>query len=334
MSSLVGTHPEAVLQLMHDRRRIGYTPGSPSPRKLALIVEGGGMRGVLSAGSLLALDLMGFRACVDEIYANSAGGVNAAYFLSGQGILGIKVYFDLISNRKFINPWRILKIADIDFVYDHIVPQVRPLDEAAVRSSPTRFLLSTTEIRSGRNVLIDARKASEPIAHILKASSALPVLYNKTVPLAGGLYVDGGLSDALPVRQAIAAGCTDILVLATQLGHASRPSLLESVMLYARMGRRYPNVMRAHWRSFATDNENRRIANGFSTVPGVHVATICPSPIELEVGPTTLTRTKLIAAAHAMAHRTYCAFDGPLSEIHSVFGSFAHSAAVSARRGP
>ena len=60
------------------------------------------MRGVLSAGSLLGVDLLEFRDYFDAVYAVSAGSVNAAYFLSGQGIEGITVYFDDISSRRFI----------------------------------------------------------------------------------------------------------------------------------------------------------------------------------------------------------------------------------------
>ena len=287
------------------------------------------MRGVLSAGSLLAMDLMGFRSCFDEVYATSAGGVNAAYFLSGQGILGITVYFDSISNRRFINPWRVLKMVDVDFVYDDIVTHVKPLDEAAVRRSPTKFLLSMTDAHSGRSVLFDVRATPEPIPRMLKASSALPVLYNKVVSLTGGEYVDGGVSDAMPVRQAIKAGCTDILVLATKLSrHTSQPSLFHEAMIRVRMGRRYPNLVHAHQESFATANDNRCLAVGASSVPGVNVAAICPEPTELLVGKTTLDRAKLIAGAHSMARRTYRVFGGDLAQLDRLFAAFEKGANV------
>src|SRR5207244_13520104 len=81
---LAGTHRRRVIDLILERAAAaGRNPPDPS-RKLGLVIEGGGMRGVISAGSLLALDLLGFREIFDEIYAASAGGVNAAYFLSGQ----------------------------------------------------------------------------------------------------------------------------------------------------------------------------------------------------------------------------------------------------------
>src|SRR5690348_395584 len=121
MDKLLGTCPAAVVDLL--KARSGQPPGRDA-RKLGLIVEGGGMRGVLSAGALLALHLLGFRNCFDEVYAASAGGVNAAYFLSGQGTLGISIYFDDISNRRFINPLRFWKMLDVEYVYDHVVVKI------------------------------------------------------------------------------------------------------------------------------------------------------------------------------------------------------------------
>ena len=125
---LAGTHPRRVIDLILERASLaGRNKPDPS-RKLGLVIEGGGMRGVISAGSLLALDLLGFREIFDEIYAASAGGVNAAYFLSGQGTLGMTVYFDDIANRRFINPWRVFKIVDVDYAYDRIISLYKPLD--------------------------------------------------------------------------------------------------------------------------------------------------------------------------------------------------------------
>ena len=95
MSILCGNNPQAVIELLNERRD-NKNSSNNSNRKLGLIVEGGGMRGVLSAGSLLAVDLLGYINCFDEIYATSAGGVNAAFFLSGQdpAIAGSSLFAD------------------------------------------------------------------------------------------------------------------------------------------------------------------------------------------------------------------------------------------------
>jgi predicted patatin/cPLA2 family phospholipase len=322
---LVGCNYDQVVRLLRSRRDSGYAPASLADgRKLALIVEGGGMRGVLSAGSLFAIDQMGFRGCFDEIYATSAGAVNAAYFLSGQGALGITVYFDDICCRRFVNPLRLSKIVDVDYVYDCIVRERKRLDEDAIRRAATPLFFSVTDVARGVNVLIDARRAPDPISLVLKASSALPVLYNRVVRLQCGSYVDGGISNSLPVQDAIDAGCTDILVLATKLRehvHGS-PSLLHRALMFAMMGWRHPAVMQAHRCSFEVSNKHRRLAAGKDSVIGVNIATLCPETEELVIGKATISRPKLLKAARSMAHRAIRVFGGDVKTTDAAFDQF------------
>jgi predicted patatin/cPLA2 family phospholipase len=322
-TTLAGTRPEQVIDLMLERAALGRA-WSASSRKLALIIEGGGMRGVVSAGSLLALDLLGFREVFDEIYATSAGGVNAAYFLSGQGKLGMTVYFDDIANRRFINPWRVFKIVDVDYAYDRVVSLHKPLDDAAVRASRVRFLLSVTDARSGRNELLDVRARSEPVPLLLKASSALPVLYNRRIVLDGREYVDGGVSDSLPIARAIENGCTDVLVLASSRcdGPMARPSLWEQGCFYLMMGRRYPALMRAFASMHEAVNRSRRLATGKDTVDGVNVALIAPCEGDFTIHSTAIERARLVRGAHQMAARTFELFAGERSILEDLFQTY------------
>jgi len=322
-STLAGTRPEQVIDLMLERAALGRA-WSTSSRKLALIIEGGGMRGVVSAGTLLALDLLGFREVFDEIYATSAGGVNAAYFLSGQGKLGMTVYFDDIANRRFINPWRLFKIVDVDYAYDRVVSLHKPLDDAAVRASRVRFLLSVTDARSGENELLDVRARSEPVPLLLKASSALPVLYNRRIVLDGREYVDGGVSDSLPIARAIENGCTDVLVLASSRcdGPMARPSPWEQGCFYLMMGRRYPALMRAFASMHQAVNRSRRLATGKDTVDGVNVALIAPSEGDFTISSTAIERARLVRGAHQMAARTFELFAGERSILEELFQTY------------
>ncbi len=283
------------------------------------------MRGALSAGALLAVDLLGFRLCFDEVYAASAGGVNAAYFLSGQGVMGISVYFEDICNRRFINPLRFWKMLDVEYVYDHVLVNRKPLDEQAVKQARARFYLSATEVDSGDNVLIDVAQSSESVHRILKASSALPVFYNRTVMLGSTHYVDGGISDAMPIQQAIARGCTDILVLATKPEDhvSSAPGLFPRSVFYAFMGRRHPKLLDALRSSYERSNINRSLAVGSVAVAGVNVATICPTSAEMTVGRTTINREKLLAGAHTMAGKTCRLFARSEEPLLPVFRKFS-----------
>lgn len=324
--TFVGNRSNAVVELMLDRRtRHGTSPVTAADgRKLALIVEGGGMRGVLSAGALLALDILGFRAVFDEVYATSAGAVNAAYFLSGQGAYGITIYFDDISNRRFINPLRFWKMVDIGFVYDKVVPVIKPLDEPALRAQPAKLFFSVTDIETGGNRLLDVKNLEEPISQMLKATSALPVLYNRTVTVDGRAYIDGGASCTLPIVQAAQRGCTDILVLMTKAPdyRSEPPTRLRKAILYWALGRVYPKIMEAYAILDARNQSDRALAAGINAVEPVNVATLFPTDDELIVNRTTIDRRKLILGAERMAVRTAGLLGEDAGRVRSAFARY------------
>src|SRR5947208_3716724 len=93
-------HP--VVDLILQRRHAGYHPiDRPDGYKLGLVWEGGGMRGVVSAGMGLALVQLGLEHVFDTVYGASAGAMNGAYFVSGQGAYGITIYYDDLGSRRF-----------------------------------------------------------------------------------------------------------------------------------------------------------------------------------------------------------------------------------------
>lgn len=75
------------LSLLQRRHQEQSTPGARTdPFKLGLVVEGGGMRGVISGAMLMGLLTLGLRPCFDAVYGASAGAINATFFLSGAAI--------------------------------------------------------------------------------------------------------------------------------------------------------------------------------------------------------------------------------------------------------
>ena len=77
------SHP--VAELIRRRRQQGSRPGERSDgRRVALVIEGGGMRGVVSAGMTSAIEQLGLRDTFDEVHGSSAGAFNGAFLLAGQ----------------------------------------------------------------------------------------------------------------------------------------------------------------------------------------------------------------------------------------------------------
>jgi predicted patatin/cPLA2 family phospholipase len=109
VTQLPGVNPQEVIDQLKSRMGRGSRSAS-NGRKLTLLVEGGGMRGICSAGGLVAPNALGLSYALDQIYATSAGAMNVAYVLSGQAVFGIQIYYKEINNTKFINYWRLPKV--------------------------------------------------------------------------------------------------------------------------------------------------------------------------------------------------------------------------------
>src|SRR5215831_14579509 len=98
-----GINPTSTIELLKQRSlciKAGQEPGDG--RKVALIVEGGAMRGVISCAALMALEELELTDVFDEVYGASAGAVNAAYFLTGQADYATTIYYQKINNTRFI----------------------------------------------------------------------------------------------------------------------------------------------------------------------------------------------------------------------------------------
>lgn len=286
-AQVCGINPDAVIELLKSRAGSQGPPFSDG-RKLALLVEGGGMRGVCSAGGLVALDAMGFRYAFDQIYATSAGAMNVAYMLAGQAVFGIQIYYKEINNDKFINFWRLSKVVNIDFIFDTVVTKIRPLDTAKVLEAPCDFLIAVLDKDTAESVVLRTRDYPDDVLSLLKATTALPVVYNRSVQIGSRHFIDGGLGSPVPLDQAIAAGCTDLLVFFTRPPsyQSEMPEWWERRLFSWRSANKNLKLQQAFERSHQDSNNCRDICMGKLEPPRpVNIATFSPA----ETG-TLLTR--------------------------------------------
>jgi predicted patatin/cPLA2 family phospholipase len=186
-----------------------------SKRVFGLVVQGGGMRAVYSAAVLSTFIEYGLTEVFDHVVGSSAGGMNGAYFIAGQAE-AVDVYTDDLTTKKFVNLARLNKKVDIDYVIDVALRQNTPLRIDKLESSRSKLHLVLTSETTSRRVVISDHQQFKEIYEELRATSALPILYDKIVPVGNGLYVDGGVADLLPVDVAVGLGCTDIIVIMTR----------------------------------------------------------------------------------------------------------------------
>jgi predicted patatin/cPLA2 family phospholipase len=209
-------HP--VLTLLRQRREEGSKPGRRSDdAKLGLAVEGGGMRGVVSAAMLTAIDDLGFADAIDEIYSCSSGSINSAYHLAGETWYPLTIYFDDLTTPKFVDLRRAFTkkpILNLDYAFQ-ILSDVKPLDYEYVVKSPIKLNISITLVDELQTIVVADFESVEDLREALRASSWLPVAIRGAAVYKGKRAVDGGVLTALPFRLAVQDNCTHILSLST-----------------------------------------------------------------------------------------------------------------------
>lgn len=187
--------------------------------KLGLAIEGGAMRGVISAGMVTALEYLQLLHVFDAVYGASAGAFNGAYFLAKQAAYGTTVYYDSINNKGFIDLTRVLynqPIVNLDFVIDNVLVRERVLDYKAVLESDITFNIVASSLSKLKAVTFNSFQTREELFTALRATSKMPFLAGKPVEIDGDSYLDAALCESIPVYSAINDGCTHVLVLLTR----------------------------------------------------------------------------------------------------------------------
>jgi predicted patatin/cPLA2 family phospholipase len=202
--------------LLDQRRR-----GLGGTDTIGLVVQGGGMRGVYSMGALAALEEMGFGQCFDHVAGSSAGALNGAYFITGQASYGVETYVHYLSKKSFVNPFRLKKMVDIDYLVDHIGKKARPLQLHKLHAAHTTLHISLTESAHAQTRYVTNRTPDIDIWEAFRATAAIPLLYNKSVKVGNGHYVDGSISARIPIRRIVEHGCRYVVVILT-MPHSHR----------------------------------------------------------------------------------------------------------------
>jgi predicted patatin/cPLA2 family phospholipase len=274
----------------------------------ALVVQGGGMRGIYSMGALSALEDRGLSNAFTSVTGSSAGAINAAYLLAGQANAAVNVYVDELSNRNFVNPLRVTRMVDIDFMVDVALKQRCPLDVAAVRASSTRLNIVLTDAETAQPVVVDGRDERYDIYELFRATAALPGLYGKRISIDGRDYVDGAVVDAIPAEVVREASHDLVIAILTRpIGFRYPKAGLYKDFRKLVAGRQSEAMCAAI--GSADDRFNSVMELLEQGLPGRR--TVWPSDPELLVGRTTTDRGKLRACAELGRADMLAVLDSP-----------------------
>ncbi len=213
-------------------------------QKIGLVLEGGASRGVFTAGVLDYWMEQGIS--FPYVVGVSAGACNAADLVSRQ--IG-RTRRTMIHKEKayryagFRTFWKTRQWMDMDLLFDLFPQEYFPFDFDTYFSSDTFVEYGCTECTTGKAIFLREQQDPKRLMQILRASCAMHGAV-KPVTVDGKEYVDGGLSDSIPIRRAFAMGCSKVVVIQTR-GAQFRMKPSSSARLIGSMYRKYPAIRQA-----------------------------------------------------------------------------------------
>jgi predicted patatin/cPLA2 family phospholipase len=210
--------------------------------KTALVVEGGGMRGIFSAGVLDAFTEKRFDP-FDLYLGVSSGACNLSSFVAGQHTRNYRIYTRQMRRPGFMSLARFVRgghYMDLDWLWEAFGRE-DPLDVASA-SRNTRekeFVIVCTAVATGEPAYLIPTQ--ETWLDCLKASSSIPLLYRGFTHIDSVPMTDGGVADPLPAAEACRRGAATIVVIRSRPAGRGKNNGMGS-LLTSLAYRRYPNL--------------------------------------------------------------------------------------------
>ena len=215
--------------------------------KATLILEGGATRGVFTAGVLDYLTGNNLR--MSHIIAVSAGACNAVdYVTEQQGrtkrcmIPTDKSTYYYHGFRKFVKKRSVM---NMDLIFDAFPNRIYPFNFDEYFQSEKECEIVTTNCITGKAEYMTERENRERLLKICRASCSMPLL-SPIVNIDGIPYLDGGITDAIPIQRALAIGNEKIVVVLTRNRGYRKKNMSRGVAeLYKRSYRSYPHLVQS-----------------------------------------------------------------------------------------
>lgn len=212
--------------------------------KRGLVLEGGGMRGLYTAGVLDVLMERGVG--FDGLVGVSAGAVFGCNFKSRQIGRALRYNTTYCRDPRYISLRSLLRTGDLyeaDFCYRELPEVLDRFDSAAFAANPVEFHVVCTDVRTGRPVYHRCDAGDAEDIQWMRASASMP-LVSRVVEVGGMELLDGGMSDSIPIAWSRDAGYDrNVVVLTQPAGYRKKKSAF--VPLLRLLLRKHPALAEA-----------------------------------------------------------------------------------------
>lgn len=220
--------------------------------KIGLVLEGGAMRGMFTAGVLDVL--LDEQIAVDGAVTVSAGALFGINYPAKQRGRVLRYNLKYLHDKRYMG-WHSLfttgNVVNKAFAFYELPFTLDPFDQATFAASQIDFWVTLTNIETGEPEYV---KITDAFAQMeaLRATSAMPMV-SRVVEIEGKKYLDGGISDSIPLDKAMALGYDKIIVILTRpLDYRKKPS---NNWLFKLFYRNYPKLIERWANRYAEYNQ-------------------------------------------------------------------------------
>lgn len=225
--------------------------------KLGLALEGGANRTIFSAGVLDGLLDLGIMA--DHVTGVSAGIAYGVSYVSRQRGRNLAILENFVNDDRYMGSSHMLNplnncYFNLDFIYDEIPNHLLPFDYETLAAHNGTVEAVVTDVNTGEAAYLPVDPADKK-SIVLQASCALPMLF-PIIEADGISCMDGGVTDPIPFRRVLDAGCDRVIVVATR-ERAYEKKQEKVLTAAARMYRKHPAFVDALKRRAEIYNQQR-----------------------------------------------------------------------------
>ena len=219
--------------------------------EVALVLEGGAMRGLYTAGVLDVFMENDIK--VNTIFGVSAGALFGINYKSGQIGRALRYNLKYAHDKRYMGMYSLLTTGDVmnrEFCFNKLVYELDPLDFETYNSSDVKFYAVVTNVETGKAEYIEISDAKRDMEY-LRASGSMPFVSN-LVEINGNKYLDGAVADPIPFKKALDMGYEKIIVIQTRPADYIKS---KSRLPYGLVYKKYPEFVKTAKSAYINYNE-------------------------------------------------------------------------------
>lgn len=219
--------------------------------KVALVLEGGAMRGLYTAGVLDVFMENDIK--VDTIFGVSAGALFGINYKSNQIGRALRYNLKYAHDKRYMGMYSLITTGDVmnrEFCFNKLVYELDPFDIETYNNSKIEFYAVVTNVENGKAEYIEIKDGGKDLEY-LRASGSMPFVSN-LVEINGNKYLDGAVSDPIPFKKALDTGYEKIIVVQTRpADYTKSKSWLPFGLVY----KKYPEFVKTAQNAYINYNK-------------------------------------------------------------------------------